>query len=247
MQTRSRLLVIGLVTFLIGLVALFPARVAYHWVSPPGVAIAGIEGTVWRGRALEGQVAGLYLRDIGWRMRPLALFTGKLAYAVEADAASGFASANVALGAGGRAVLEDLTASLNLQALQQLAGMPGLDGAASLQFERLEFADGVPVAANGVLEVANVRVPIVHRSPLGGFRAEFFTQDTGIVASIEDVDAVVELAGSFTLANDRSYQFIGQVAPTDDTPTQLREQMRFLGSPNERGNHEFRFEGQLDL
>lgn len=245
MQARSRLLVIGLVILLIGLVAMFPARVAYNWVSPPGVAIAGIEGTVWSGRALEGQVAGLYLRDIGWRMRPLALFKGQLAYAVEADAASGFASANVALGVGGRAVLEDLTASLSLQALQQLVNMPGLDGAASLQFERLEFVDGVPVAANGVLEVANVRVPIVHRSSLGGFRAEFFTQDTGIVASVEDVNAVVDLAGSLSLSADRTYQFIGQVAPTDDTPSELRDQMRFLGSPNERGNYEVRLEGQL--
>lgn len=245
MQARSRLLVIGLVTLLIGLVAMFPARVAYHWVSPPGVAIAGIEGTIWSGRALEGQVAGVYLRDIGWRMRPLALFKGQLAYAVEADAASGFASANVALGVGGRAVLEDLTASLSLQALQQTMNMPGLDGAVSLQFDRLEFADGVPVAANGVLEVANLRAPIVHRSPLGGFRAEFFTQDTGIVASVEDVNAVVDLAGSLSLKADRTYQFIGQVAPTDDTPSELRDQMRFLGSPNERGNYEVRLEGQL--
>ncbi len=245
MQTRSRLLIIGLVIFLIGLIALFPARVAYHWASPPGVAIAGIEGTVWRGRALEGEVAGLYLRDIGWRMRPLALFKGQLAYAVEADATSGFAAANVALGVGGRAVLEDLSASLTLQTLQPLVGMPGLDGQMSLQFQRLELEDGVPVAANGTLEVANLRAPIVHRSPLGGFRAEFFTQDTGIVASVEDVNAVVDLAGSLSLTADRNYQFIGQVAPTDRTPTELREQMRFLGSPNERGNYEVRLEGQL--
>jgi general secretion pathway protein N len=245
MQSRSRLAIIGLVTLLIGLVAMFPARVAYHWVSPPGVAIAGIEGTVWSGRARDGQVAGLYLRDIGWRMRPLALFKGQLAYAVEADAASGFATANVALGAGGRAVLEDLTASLTLKDLQEIVGMPGLDGAASLQFQRLAFENGVPVAANGVLEVANLLAPKVHRSPLGGFRVEFFTQDTGIVASVEDVDAVVDLAGSLTLTADRSYQFIGQVAPTENTPSGLREQMRFLGSPNDRGNYEVRLEGQL--
>ena len=245
MQARSRLVIIGLVTLLIGLVAMFPARVAYHWASPPGVAIAGIEGTVWRGRALEGEVAGMYLRDIGWRMRPLSLFRGQLAYAVEAEAASGFAAANVGLGVGGRATLEDLKASLTLQSLQQFVNMPGLDGAVNLQFERLEFKDGVPVAANGVLEVANLIAPIVHRSTLGGFRAEFFTQDTGIVASVEDADAVVDLAGSFSLAADRTYQFIGQVAPTDDTPAKLREQMRFLGSPNERGNYEVRLEGQL--
>ena len=245
MQLRSRLLVTGLVTVIIGLVALFPARVAYQWASPPGIAIAGIEGTIWSGRALEGNVAGLYLRNIGWRMRPLALFTGQLAYAVEAEAESGFASADVAIGAGGRASLENLVASISLQSLQQVVGMPGLEGAASARFERLEFEDGVPVAANGVLELADLRAPMVHRSPLGGFRAEFFTQDASIVASVEDVNAVIDLAGSLTLMPDRTYQFVGQVAPIDKTPSELRDQMRFLGSPNERGNYEVRLEGQL--
>ena len=190
-------------------------------------------------------MAGLYLRDITWRKRPLAIFTGRLAYAVEANAESGFVAADVALGAGGSVELEDLTASFSLQSLQQIVGMPGLDGAASLQFERLEFENNLPVVANGVLEVANLRAPIVHRSPLGGFRAEFFTQDTGIVASVEDVNAVVDLAGSLSLGSDRSYQFIGQVAPTEGTPGELRDQMRFLGTPNERGNYEVRLEGQL--
>lgn len=245
MKLRLRLVILGVATLLAGIVVLFPARVAYHWVSPPGVAIAGIEGTIWSGRAAEGEVAGLYLSDIGWRMRPLAIFTGRLSYAVEADAASGFASADVALGIGGRASIENLTASFSLQALQQIAGMPGLDGAAIARFERLVFEDGVPVAANGVLEVDDLRAPIVHRSPIGGFRAEFFTQETGIVASIEDVDAVVDLAGSLSLTPDRNYQFVGQVAPTDNTPSGMRDQLRYLGTPNERGNYEIRLEGRL--
>jgi general secretion pathway protein N len=245
MKLTSRLLIVGTVTFLIGVIVLFPARVAYQWASPPGVAIAGIEGTVWSGRAQEAEVAGLYLRNIGWRVKPLAFFTGKLGLALEADTASGFVNADVALGLGGRATLENVTASLSLRTLQQIVGMPGLDGAASARFQRLEFENGLPIAANGELEVVDVKVPIVHRSPLGGFRAEFFTQDTGIVASVEDADAVVDLAGSLSLGLDRTYQFIGQVAATNETPNDLREQMRFLGTPNDRGMYEIRLEGQL--
>jgi hypothetical protein len=43
----------------------------------------------------------------------------------------------------------------------------------------------------------------------------------------------------------RSYAFVGLVAPTPVTPPSVVNQLRFLGSPNERGQHEFRFEGQL--
>ena len=245
MKLTPRLLIAGTVTLLIGVVALFPARVAYHWAAPPGVAFAVIGGTVWSGRADEGEIAGIYLSNIVWQTKPLALFTGQLALALEADTASGFINSDVALGAGGRAKIQNLTASLSLQTLQQVLGMPGLNGAASLRFQRLEFDKGLPVAANGDLEVVDVRAPIVHRSPLGDFRAEFFTQDSGIVGSVEDTDAVVDLAGSLSLGLDRNYQFIGQVAATGETPTDLREQMRFLGTPNDRGMYEIRLEGRL--
>jgi general secretion pathway protein N len=245
MIARYRYVIIGVITLIVGLLVVFPARIAYQWFAPQGIALSGIEGSIWSGQAREGEVGGVYLQDVNWRMRPLALFTGKLGYALEADAASGFVDGAVALGLGGTAELTDLTASLSLQALQETIGMPGLSGMVNLQFERLVFDDGIPVAADGNLQVADFRAPLIHRAAIGGFRADFFTQDSGVMASVEDTDAVVDLAGSLSLSPDRTYQFLAQVAPKADTPAELREQMRFLGTANERGQYELRLEGQL--
>jgi general secretion pathway protein N len=245
MLSLSRYVIIGVITLLLGLLIVFPARVANHWFTPAGVAISGIQGSIWRGHALEGEIGGIYVRNLNWQMRPWALFTGELAYSVEADAVSGFINGNVALGIGGSAAIRDLTASLSLQSMQSIVGMAGLGGTANLQFARLVFKDGIPVAADGTLEIANLVAPLIDRSSVGGFRAEFFTQESGIIASVEDTDAVVELAGSLSVSPDRTYQFIAQVAPKDTTPANLREQMRFLGTPNERGQYEMRLEGQL--
>ncbi|MDH3751514.1 MAG: type II secretion system protein N, partial [Gammaproteobacteria bacterium] len=96
-----------------------------------------------------------------------------------------------------------------------------------------------------VLEVADLVAPMVHRSSIGGYRAEFFTQDSGVMASVEDTDGVIDLAGSLQISSDRSYQFIAQLAPKNNTPASVRQQMTFLGSANERGQHELRLEGQL--
>ena len=82
-------------------------------------------------------------------------------------------------------------------------------------------------------------------SPIGGYRAEFFTEDAGIVASVEDTDGVFELAGSLRISSDRSYVFAGQLAPKSETPPSVRQQMRFLGNPNDRGQYPLRLEGQL--
>jgi len=245
MQNRSRLLVAGSITLLLGLVIFFPARVAYQWFAPDAIAVSGIDGSIWSGRAREARVSGIYLRDLNWRLKPQSFFTGKMGYVVEARPTSGFVDGSVAVGVTGKVTLSDFTASIPLESLQQLVALPGLRGVVNAQFERLTLDNGLPVAADGMLEVANLVAPLVHRGSIGGYRAEFFTQESGVMASVEDTDGLVDLAGSLQIGSDRSYQFIGQLAAKSDTPANVRQQMQFLGSPNDRGQHELRLEGQL--
>jgi len=245
MQVKSRLLIAGLVTLLVGLVVVFPARVAYRWFAPDIISLAGISGYVWSGSAREAQISGLYVRDPVWRMQPLVFLTGKLGYAIEASPSSGFFDGNVALGITGTITITDLRASMSLQLLQSSVGIPGLRGNMNAQFERLVIADVFAVSADGVLEVSDLIAPIVHRASIGGYRAEFFTQESGIMASVEDTDGIVDIAGSLHVSGDRSYQFIAQLAPKRNTPARLRQQMQFLGSADERGQYELRLEGQL--
>ncbi|MDH3429053.1 MAG: type II secretion system protein N [Gammaproteobacteria bacterium] len=245
MKVRSRLITAGLVTFVVALIVFFPARVAYRWLAPDGIALAGISGSLWNGGALEGQANGIYLRDIAWRVQPLKLFTGKLGFSIEAAPPSGFVDANVAVGIGGTVTLTGVKASLTLQSLQTIVRMPGLRGNVNAQFDRLIIDSGLPVAADGVVEVADLVAPAVNQASIGGYRAEFFTQESGVMASVEDTDGVIDLAGSLQISSDRSYQFIAQLAPKDNTPASVRQQMQFLGSANERGQHQMRLEGQL--
>lgn len=242
---RKTFILAGIAAFVVGFVLFFPARVAYQWFAPGTVQLSGIGGSLWSGHAREMSAAGIYLRDLKWRVRPLHLLTGKLALDLEATPSSGFTEARVALGVGGNVVVTDLAGSLPLQLLATPLRMPGLSGNASVQFARVEIRDGLPVAADGNIAVAGLVAPMVDPSPLGAYRADFFTADDGVVASVEDTNGVFDLAGSLTISSDRSYVFLGQVAPTERTPEKLRRQLRFLGTPNSRGQHEIRLEGSL--
>lgn len=242
---RRTFLVAGLLTFVAGLVLLFPARVAYQWFVPQAVQLSGIEGSIWSGSAREMSAGGVYLRDFRWRLRPLRLLTGKLALSIDATPSSGFIEANVAFGFGGDITVSELSGSVPLQAFAAVARMPGLAGNASVQFPLVQLRDGLPVAVEGTFAVAGLIAPLVDPAPLGGYRAEFFTNEDRIVASVEDADGVFDLAGSLSFFPDRSYKFIGQVAATERTSAKLRKQLRFLGSPNDRGQHEIRLEGTL--
>ena len=243
--TPKALIAAGSLAFVAAFVAMFPARIAYDWFVPQAVQVSGLEGSVWSGSATEASVAGLYLRDLSWRLRPLRLLTGQLAASIEASPSSGFLEADVAVGFGGDIALANVNASLPLSAVAPIAGVPGLAGNASIQFREMELRDGLPVVAEGTLTVADLVAPMVDASPIGGYRAEFFTGDDAVVASVEDVNGVFDVAGSLTVSSDRNYQFIGKVAATDKTSEKLRKQLRFLGSANDRGQHDIRLEGQL--
>jgi general secretion pathway protein N len=245
MKFRTRTLTIGLVTLCLGLVIFFPARVAYHWFLPETISLAGISGSIWNGSAREAYAQGIYVRDLNWRMQPLALFGGAVGFAIEANPHSGFMESNVKLGFNGQIEFEELTTSLTLQDLEALIGLPGLSGTANAKFTRLVLNEGLPTAAEGTLEIANLVLPTLYRGSVGGYRAEFFTQDTGVMASVEDTDGVIDIAGSLRLAADRNYEFIAQIAPKNTTPESVRRQMLYLGSADERGQHELRLEGRL--
>ncbi len=244
-RKKRGLLLAGLLSAIAGIVVSFPARVAYDWASSPFVQAAGLRGTVWNGSAREVLVAGIAVADVRWQFRPLRLFTGELAFHVEATPASGYVDAEVGLATGQRLRLRDVRAALPLQSFESVVQVRGLAGSTSLTFEFIEINDGIPVTMRGTAEVANLMVPMVSREAIGGYRAEFFTQESGIVASVEDTDGVVDVAGSLEIHPDRSYRFLAQVVAKPETPERLREHMRFLPPANERGQQELRVEGSL--
>jgi hypothetical protein len=96
---------------------------------------------------------------------------------------------------------------------------------------------------DGTVDIANLLVPILGDTSLGGYRVEFYTQNNGIVASVEDTDGVVDVAGSLQLNPDKTYAFRGQVVAKPNAPDNLRNQLSYLPK-NDRGQHELSLEGQ---
>jgi len=244
MLTRRNILLAAAI-FVVGVVALFPARVAYHWFAPPDVRLTGIEGTIWSGRASEGQAAKLYLRNLRWAFRAQDLLRGRLMYRLSVDPAGGFLEGEAGISLGGRLVLRNIEGGMAIGALQQVLATPGIDGTVRLRLAELEVDGGTPIALAGTVDVSGLTARGLSPGPVGDFRAQFATTPEGIVGSIEDVAAMLDVAGSIRITPDRTYVLAGLVAPTPTTPVTVVDQLRFLGSPNNRGQREFRFEGRF--
>lgn len=237
------LTLIGIATFILGLLVLFPARAAVQFFVPDGVVVATPEGTVWSGSASAVVINDIAVTDVEWSLHLLSLFKGRLAASVSGTPPSGFVEADVSASMGGSVLVSNLTASLPLSNFAAVLGVDGLAGQGNARFERLEIVDGIATSAVGQLDINDLVVPLMGRQSLGGYRAEFFTQNDGILASIEDTDGVIDLAGSLQLKSDRSFEFLAQVIAKPNTPEAVRRQLRFLPPPNERGQQELRLAG----
>lgn len=234
---------LAVLALVVALIVKFPARVAYRMASSPFLEMSGISGTIWSGSAREFSTNGVYLRKIEWQMRPLRLLAGKANFEITGSPTSGFFESDIEVGLAGTVTVRDLTAAMPLQMFERAVGVPGLRGNANLKLERLELIGGRASALDGTIDVDNLVVPMVHRASLGGFRAEFFTQNNGIMASVEDNDGVIDLAGTLELTAEKTYAFLGYVTPKPETPESLVNRMQYLPATDQPNQRELSFEG----
>ena len=241
----KRLIIPGLIAFLLLLVATFPARVAYNLFTPNGLQLSGISGSIWSGAAAEGVAGGAYIQDIAWQLKPASLFSGDLAFATSSRPMSGKIEADLAVSPNGTLTLSGVTGRVPLDLVHPLLQQNGLRGDIELEFSVLEIRNGVPTSAVGFVTLSNFYAPDLASSRIGDFRADITTADDDIVAQVADLDGSLDLDGVITVNADRSFSFLGQVGPAPGAPASIANQLRGLGTPDARGRHEFRFEGQL--
>ena len=127
MHSYRGLLTAAVITLVVGLVALCPARVAYHWLSPTEFSMSGISGTVWRGSADAADANGVLFRSLSWRFRPLRLFTGSLVYKIDGSPADGVIEGDIFVGIGRSVTVrgENIRSALPLRMFEKALNVPG--------------------------------------------------------------------------------------------------------------------------
>jgi hypothetical protein len=251
-SSKLSLLALGLGVYLTAAIVSFPASLAHRWFAPDALALAVVEGTIWRGSAAHGAVKGFAFADLEWQLEPLALLTGKLSVTTEAALPTGFASAHV-VASGDRLELTDISAATSLETFASLLPLGEASGQISLGFERIEFVDGWPTAAVGEARVGNLSVPPLFAMAgvtsvvLGNFRAQFTGEQTpDIVALVSDEGGPLELTGSISLAPDRTYTIDTLIRPRAESSQVLRDGIDMIGAPpNAEGMRKIVLSGSL--
>ncbi len=232
--------------------ALFPAGTAYRWFAPPEVNLAGVEGSIWRGRAALASVTEFGVYDLEWSISPWAVLTGRLNAHVQARQPDGFVDAEISAGLGSIRVV-NLQATTSLATINQAVPVGDVQGLISAQLSALELEQGWPVRAVGQVRIAELETPLLMPSgpsdliPLGNYVVQLIDSGTAdIRGTFEDQGGPVDVEGSFTLSSDRTYELTGLVAPRPDAPQEIVQAMVFLTPVDDgTGRRMFELTGRL--
>lgn len=250
-----RYLAVGVLLYLLFLLALFPAAQAYRWVAEPltsalpDLKLGGVEGTVWSGksrmvyrRILQGQAS--------WQLSPWSLLFGKASLTGLLQAQEGYLQARVAAPlAGGAVELTALEGRLPVSELARLAPpIPViLGGMVSMELPVLVIDEaGRILTAEGSLVWHQAAMSAPQALEFGDLQLVLRTGEEGrIVGDISDRGGPLKLAATVQLAADGGYRVNGTVATAPNAPATLVQSLGLLGKPDAQGRYRLAYSGRV--
>lgn len=243
---------VGLIAFLLFLARLAPATLLVDQFSQrlSGFSVQAIEGNAITGTMLGVSWHGTHISRVAWRWQPLSLLTGQMEFQLKVDDDTLKLTSNVAFRPNERIYFRELTGQLPLVWLfnQLDTAMLPLDGGAQINLQTLELsAAGLPLAAQGVIQVTDLRALLNQPLNLGNYQLQFApaANVAGIRGQLKDVNAPLALDGLLTLSPNGQYQINGQIAPRDSSDQNLRQMLSLLGPPGGDGRWAIHFSGML--
>ena len=243
---------VGFGAYLAFTLATFPAGTALRWFAPPSAAAAGVAGTLWSGSAASLAVNGFTAEALRWRVRPLALFLGRIAASFEARIPDGFVSGDVAASFGG-VRFSGLRGATSLPALSGMLPVRGMRGQATVALDTLALSNGWPSVVVGELKLVGLEAPPMISDgsgallALGSYTLTFTPAPEGeLAARIVDDGGPLEVAGTVNLDASRAYMIDLLVKPRPGAPEMLVEGLKIMtADPDPQGRRQLSLTGSL--
>jgi general secretion pathway protein N len=232
--------------------ATFPAATALRWFAPPGVAFAGVSGTLWSGGAVSFSAGGFTAEALRWRVRPAALVLGRISASVEARIPDGFVN-GIVTASPASVRFRELRGATSLPALAAVLPVRGMRGQANVALEELVLEDGWPAIVVGELRLAGLETtPLIPDGsgsllPLGDYTITFAPAPAGALAArFVDNGGPLEVTGTLDLDDRRTYALDALIEPRAGAPEALVEGLKVMtADPDAEGRRRLTLTGSL--
>ena len=241
-----RLIVIGVVAYLVFALLSFPARLALRWFGPEDLSAAAVAGTLWSGQADRIVLPQATLADTAWEIRPLALLTGRLSYDIDTKIGNGAIRTIVSVSPFGSVRMKNLAGVLPVDAFGGL-GIPiaAYDGRIGLDLAKLEIEDNWITDASGTVDIVSLELISPVRETLGSYAIVFDgAADDLLEGRFSEVDGPLQATGTVVLRPGRQWALSGDVKAKPGASAQLTRGLSMLGQRNSDGSYPISFSSE---
>jgi len=239
---------LGVVAYVIFVAATLPAPWIYsHTLQGRlgNLALYGVKGTLWDGRATLVRSGNLQLENLHWNLHPLSLLWGRVELALQFKYAAAPGSMVLARGFTGTWYADDVDMDLPASRLSPLLRLPGaeLDGKLAVRLSDIIVKQGRVTAASGSLawEKAALRKPV--NVDLGTFAIDLKTTEEGVSGTLLDHGGAVQAQGLLKLNADGRYQLTATFASRDPQQPLIRQGLQLFGTPGADGRVKYSASG----
>ena len=229
------------------LAAQLPASHALGWASRvvPELAVAGADGTLWRGTAARTAWRQYELGRIEWVLEPLPLATGRVVADVSIAGtieATGMVTSTLN---GGRIAIEGARGVAPAGWIQHILDAPflRLEGTVEADFERIELREGFLTGLVGRARWEPAAISGRIHTELGGLEIVWTTGGEEIRGVVSDTGGPLEAQGVVLIA-DRRYRVELVLAGRGDAEA-IRQALYVVGRPDPAGRVNLNITGEL--
>ncbi len=242
---------LALVSYLLFVVVQTPAERLYGLVKERlPLTLYQLDGTAWQGSATVATFGGRSqrLESLQWVLQPATIFLGR----VQADVSFQYDNRDVSGTVGrdlGGLYLREFKGSLAAATLERLSPQLAFGLTGLFQFNLAELVlEGVQLASvEGEIQWHDAGLEMNNTS-FGNFELSLATTDDGKINGVlRDLDGPLKVRGTLRLQPSGEYVFAGTLELRDNSRNDLRQGLRFVGTPNAKGVYTIKHQGKLPL
>ncbi|WP_194756971.1 type II secretion system protein N [Aliidiomarina indica] len=247
LKKKRVLIPLLLLVYLVGVIAMMPARVVLWFAPlPPEVGVGGISGTVWNGSIERIRVDDIAVNQLSWQVRPLDLLRLRFSADVQIPArADNLIQGNgrISASAGGSLSVYDLRLAGELDELMSLMAFDSpipLRGALTAHVS--EFVLGQPICRSFGGRIIGVQVQARLAQGwdnLGDYEVNLGCNE-GRIDVLMDPDNLLGLSVTGSVDPTATNLRIG-IGPQPGAPRGIQDLLQWLGEADAQGRRYFNF------
>ncbi|MFK7861823.1 MAG: type II secretion system protein N [Granulosicoccus sp.] len=249
------LVIVGLVAYLIGVIAFFPAAPVIERIKPQlgPVALEGVHGKIYNGvinsvRSTD-DLLPLEFSNVGWTLSPKTLISGGAGASFRFDGYGGQGQGLAARKWNGDISITDFRFNAQAKALEPLLPVPiaSFNGQLAGDIRRITLANQLLTEFDGTLTWADAQLESPVPTSLGDVRVQITPdgEKTHLI-SLNAIGGDVAMEGSVTMTLSGDFSADILFSPSANAPPDVVNSLRQMGRADAEGRVRFVRQGNVN-